>query len=98
MLQETTSTLTTLATKILKFISKYRYPIGGVVVIFVLSATINHISVLSEPEMNQELYNQGLSELEKVTFNEEAIDRIDALDKRTVNVTENIDSNRNNPF
>lgn len=80
------------------FVTRYRYVIGGLLVLIIFGATILRIGALSSPEMNQERYNEGLVEQRKVIFNEDAIKRINELDKRTVNVRENIDKNRTNPF
>lgn len=80
------------------FINKYRYIIGGVFVVVFFSITVFRIDSLSSPSLDQDTYNQGLLEQKKVIFDEDAIDRINKLDERTVNPTENIDEGRNNPF
>lgn len=80
------------------FVNKYRYPIGGALVLVIFSITIYRIDTLSSPEVNQDRYNAGILEQEKVVFDEEVVERINQLDERTVNPSGNIDESRNNPF
>ncbi len=98
MIEKINSRLTSTLRKIPGFVNKYRYLIGGVIVLLFFSVTILRIDSLSSPDVNQDRYNAGLLEIEKVEFNTAAIERIDVLDVRNVNVTENIDDNRTNPF
>lgn len=84
--------------KYFPFISKYRYTIGAILVLMVFSFTILRIDSLASPAMNQDRYNQGLIELKKVEFDTDAITRINELKKIDVNVKENIDDSRTNPF
>lgn len=98
MIEKINSQLTSIIHKIPEFINKYRYFIGGAVILIFFSVTILRIDSLSSPDINQDRYNAGLLEIEKVEFNTAAIERIDALDERSVNVTENIDNDRTNPF
>ncbi len=98
MVEKINSQLTLALRKIPTFINKYRYLIGGVIILVFFSATILRIDSLSSPSMDQDKYNTGLLEIEKVEFNTAAIERIDALDEREVNVTENINDSRTNPF
>ncbi len=84
--------------KYLPTIHKYRYLIGGLLILLVFSFTILRIDNLASPSMNQEKYDQGIIELRKVDFDTDAIQRIDELQKTDVNVRENIDESRNNPF
>ncbi len=79
-------------------INKYRYFIGGLLVLLVFSFTILRIDSLASPSMNQERYDQGIIELKKVEFDTAAIERIDELQKTDVNIRENIDESRTNPF
>lgn len=98
MLNSILSSITTLLKRIPPFVNKYRYPIGGVITVVFFSVTIFRIDSLSSPDLNQDVYNAGVLEQEKVVFDEAAIERINNLDERFVNPTENIDENRNNPF
>ena len=84
--------------KLIPFSQKYRYIIGGVVIVLIFSFTIYRIDSLASPPMNQDRYNQGILELKKVEFDKEAIEHIDKLQKTDVNVRENLDENRTNPF
>jgi hypothetical protein len=95
--QAKTKTLSFLKT-VPPFVNKYRYFIGGAFVVIFFSITVFRIDSLSSPSLNQDTYNQGLLEQEKVLFNEDAIDRINKLDERTVSPSENLDEGRNNPF
>ncbi len=79
-------------------INKYRYVIGALLILLVFSFTILRIDNLASPSMNQDKYDQGIIELRKVDFDTDAIERIDELHKTDVNVRENIDESRNNPF
>ena len=83
---------------LLPIIQKNRYLIGGIIVLIVFGFTIYRIDSLASPAMNQDRYNQGILELKKVEFNETAINRINELQKSDVNVRENIDESRTNPF
>lgn len=98
MIDKLNSQLTSAARQIPDFLNKNRYYIGAVLILLIFSISIFRIDSLSSPDINQDSYNAGLLELEKVEFNTSAIDRINDLDKRTVNVSENIDDDRNNPF
>lgn len=98
MIEKINAQLTSTLRKAPVFINKYRYFIGGAIVLIFFSTTILRIDNLSSPDINQDTYNAGLLEIEKVEFNTAAIERIDALDERNVNVTENIDDGRTNPF
>lgn len=98
MIERINSRLTSALSKVPGFTNKYRYLIGGAVILVFFSATILRIDSLTSPDMNQDRYNTGLLEIEKVEFDTAAIDRINALDERNVNVTENIDDTRTNPF
>lgn len=98
MIEKINSQLTSAMRKIPAFVNKYRYFIGGAIVLVFFSVTILRIDSLSSPVINKDTYNAGLLEIEKVEFNTAAIERIDELDERNVNVTENIDDGRTNPF
>jgi len=80
------------------WVHKNRYLIGGILVVLIFGATILRIDSLASPGVNQERYDQGLIELKKVDFDENAIERINDLKKTDVNVKENIDESRTNPF
>jgi len=71
------------------WVHKNRYLIGGILVVLIFGATILRIDSLASP---------GLIELKKVDFDEDAIERINDLKKTDVNVKENIDESRTNPF
>lgn len=79
-------------------ISKYRYPIGAIITLLFFGITIYRIDTLSSPPMDQNTYNAGVLEQERVVFDEDAIERINNLNEREVNPTGNIDTGRNNPF
>lgn len=98
MIEKINSQLTSALRKIPGFTNKYRYLIGGAIILIFFSVTILRIDNLTSPDIDQDSYNSGLLEIEKVEFDTAAIDRIDALDERNVNVTENIDDTRTNPF
>jgi hypothetical protein len=86
------------AKKLFAFAGRYHYVLGGIFIVVVFVFTILRISSLVNPNINQTRYNEGLLEQKKVVFDEDAIKRIDSLDKRTVSPAENIDESRNNPF
>lgn len=98
MLNNILSSAISLLKKLPSFINKYRYPIGGALTLLFFGFTIYRIDSLSSPDLNQDTYNAGILEQEKVVFDEAAIERINNLDERVVNPTENIDENRTNPF
>lgn len=79
-------------------LKRYKYLIGGVLVLAVFSFVIFRIDSLSSPGMNQEKYDLGILEIKKVKFDAEAIETINSLNPTDIEVTENIDESRNNPF
>ncbi len=98
MIEKINSQLVSTARKIPNFLNKYRYLIGGAAILIIFSVTIFRIDNLSSPEFDQAKYEAGLLEIKKVEFNAAAIERINALYERRVNVTGNIDDGRTNPF
>jgi len=77
---------------------KYKYIIGSLVVLGVFSFVILRIDSLSSPEANQQRYEEGVIQIEKVTFDEDAIKIINDLNPTDVKVGGNINDSRNNPF
>ncbi len=98
MIEKINSKINPIAKKIPRFVNKYRYLIGGAILLAVFSVVILRIDSLASPDINQDRYNEGLLEIEKVEFSAAAIERINALDERNVNVTGNINDDRTNPF
>lgn len=80
------------------FVKKYKYIIGALLVLGVFSFVIFRIDTLSSPTINQERYDLGILELTKVRFDTDAIETINRLNPTDVQVGENIDETRNNPF
>lgn len=77
---------------------KYKYIIGAIFVLGIFSFVILRIDALSSPEANQQRYDEGVVQIEKVSFDEEAIETINDLNPTNVRVGENINDSRNNPF
>lgn len=77
---------------------KYKYIIGAIVVLGIFSFVILRIDALSSPEANQQRYDEGVLQIKKVSFDEEAIETINELNPTNVRVGESINDSRTNPF
>lgn len=83
---------------LLSLLAKYRYPVVGAVIVALFGFTVWRIDYLSAPERDEESYNEQLTTVEKVNFDEEAIEAILELKDTDVEVRSNFPGNRTNPF
>lgn len=82
----------------LAFVKKYKYILGSLLVFILFYMVIVRINSLAGIPMNQERYEQGILELDRITFDEEAIERIKELQDRNVEVDLDLPGDRENPF
>ena len=81
----------------LSFLLKNRTVIASVAILAVGAYSINRISTLSQPEIDSSSLNKQLAELKQITFDQEAIQRIQQLNSSDVNIESDV-IDRNNPF
>jgi hypothetical protein len=92
------SALTRSLKRLLGVIRKYRYPIVGAVIIGLFAFTVWRIDYLSSPERDEEAYNEQLTTVERIEFDEAAIEAILELEDTGIDIQPNFPGNRNNPF
>ena len=81
-----------------EYIQRYKYVLTSLVVFLIFYFVIARINSFANIELDQEKYDQGIVELKRITFDEEAIEKIKALQNRDVTVDTDLPSNRDNPF
>lgn len=81
-----------------EYIQRYKYVLTSLVVFLIFYFVIARINSFTNIELDQEKYDQGIVELKRITFDEEAIEKIKALQNRDVTVDTDLPSNRDNPF
>lgn len=86
------------AVRIKPIIIRYRYPIVGVIVIALFAFTVFRIDALSTIEADQETYDKGIASIERIEFDEKAIETIRLLRDTGVDINPQLPSNRDNPF
>ncbi len=80
------------------FVSKYRVILTAAVILGVFSFAILRVRTLADPVSNQERFIEQAQGLERVNFNQDAIDTLNDLEKSDVQIKPILPSNRNNPF
>ena len=85
-------------TPLIDFNQPYPYLLGRILVFAVFYLIVARINSLAGIPMNQERYDQAILELDRITFDEEAIERIKELQNRDVKVDLDLPSDRENPF
>jgi len=83
---------------IYKFIKTYKFILGTLIVVSMFYFIVQRINAVTSVELNQDRYDQGILELDRITFDQEAIDVIKELQNRDVEVELDLPSNRDNPF
>lgn len=83
---------------LLEVIKRYRYPLVGAIIVALFGFTVWRIDYLSAPERDEEAYNEQLSTVERINFDEEAIEEILKLRSADVDISPNFPGNRTNPF
>jgi len=82
----------------LRVIVKYQYIIGGVLVVSAFYFLVARINNFAGVDKNQARYDQGILEVNRITFDQEAIDAIRELQNRDVTVELDLPGDRENPF
>ncbi len=84
--------------KLASHVSTYRVIITALALCSLFAFTILRINGLSNPDVDQTKLNEQISSLKKVNFNNDAIEKIQALVDSGVEIDANFDPNRSNPF
>lgn len=82
----------------LPFINKFRYPLIGALVIALFAITVFRIDYLSASERDEEVYNELITTVENVKFDQNTIDKILSLKETKVDIHTQFPANRTNPF
>jgi hypothetical protein len=79
------------------FLAKNKIIVTSLVILAVGLFVLHRISILTHPEVDQKHLNEELSKLQGVSFDEEAIKKIDELENSSINIKSDF-SDRDNPF
>jgi len=83
---------------VVKTVVKYQVLIGSIVVAAIFYFLVSRINTLAGTEMNQQRYDEGIAQVKRITFDQEAIEKIRDLQDRTVDVKLDLPGNREDPF
>ena len=81
-----------------QFVIKARYPIFAVIIVSLFAYTVLKIDAQSSTERDEAVYATKRSEVQRVEFNQDAIDTILRLRNIDVDIDPQFPGNRNNPF
>lgn len=84
--------------KILAWLRHYQYLIIGFIIVGLFAYTVSIIDRELSPERDQAAYDEALSSIESVKFNQEAVETIVRLRDLNIDVNTIFDPNRTNPF
>lgn len=79
-------------------IRRFRYLIFGSIIVALFGFTVWRIDYLSAAARDEEAYQEQLSTVDRISFDEEAIEQILDLRDADVEVNPNFPGNRINPF
>lgn len=82
----------------IKFIVKYRVGVLALLTLIIFSFTVYRINYLSAAKRDEEIYQEKLSSVKKINFDQTVINDILQLKNTGVNVRSNYPINRTNPF
>lgn len=84
--------------KITDWLHRHQYVIIGTIIVGLFVYAINIINTQLSPQRDQAAYDQALSSIESVKFNQEAVETIVRLRDLNVDVNAIFDPDRTNPF
>lgn len=84
--------------KMLGWVQRWQYFIIGGIVVGLFAYTVSIIDSQLSPARDQAAYDEALSNIESVTFNQDAVETIVRLRDLNVDVGAIFDPNRTNPF
>lgn len=79
-------------------IRDFRYLIFGTIIVGLFGFTVWRIDYLSSPARDNEVYQEQLSQIDKIEFDEAAIERILELHDTDVKIAPKFPGDRINPF
>ena len=83
---------------VIKAIVKYQIIIGSIIVAAIFYYLVSRINTFAGVEKDQERFDAGMLEVNRITFDQEAIDKIRDLQDRSVDVKLDLPGDRENPF
>lgn len=83
---------------LLRTLSRYRYPLIGTLIVGLFAFTVWRIDYHSAAERDNEAYEEQLSTVERVNFDEDAVEKILQLRDTGIDIEPNFPRGRTNPF
>lgn len=80
-----------------KFLAKNNIVVTSVIILGVGVFVLQRINTITNPKLDQKHLNKQLSDLQTVTFDQESIEKIEALENSKVDITSDFED-RDNPF
>ena len=77
---------------------RYRIVLTSLGILVVMATAILRVDSLTDPDINQDRYDEQQQTISKVEFDDTAIKQIQALREADVDVDSNFSGGRNNPF
>ncbi len=84
--------------KIVSWLHRYQYIIIGAIIVGLFVYAVSIINSQLSPTRDQAAYDEALSDIESIKFNQEAVETIVRLRDLNVDVDAIFDPNRTNPF
>ncbi|HEX9679558.1 MAG TPA: hypothetical protein VGA08_02985 [Candidatus Saccharimonadales bacterium] len=84
--------------QVLRFFSNYRYSLLGLVVVGLCIYSVSLVNSELSPERDEQAYQQALSDIDEVKFDQQAVQTIVRLRDLRVDVNSIFAPGRTNPF
>ncbi len=79
-------------------IIRFKYLIGGLIIVSLFGYTVLFINRQLILDTSDDIYQQKISEIKKIKFDQDAIERIKQLKDIDVNIGSELPGGRTNPF